>query len=147
MLSLEPKTIAEQIECLARLTNAPSTFVGQVKDLFSRKGISLHEDASPYLKALEEAFHREEVIRANASRARTNIEKMQTSFQRIGEEYSRQVRSSELGRRQPAAKAGTRAKSSKSSRVQVAIPGDHRTFVTPPQREDIPMVPGPEDLQ
>ena len=29
----------------------------------------------------------------------------------------------------------------------VTIKGDHRTFVTKPVREELPMVPGPEELQ
>ena len=70
-MTFEPKSIADHIDCLARLTGAPRSFVLQVKDLFGRKGISLETDASPYLAALEEAFRREESIRTSARRARS----------------------------------------------------------------------------
>ena len=143
MINLEPKTIAEQIDCLARLTNAPSSFVGQVRELFSRKGISLDDDATPYLKALEEAFRREEVIRTNARRAERERKKVNASVQRIGNEYAKQIRRLKQTRRS----LRKAAEGARSNSVQVAIPGNHRTFVTPPQREDIPMVPGPDDLQ
>ena len=86
-MQFEPKSISEQIECLARLTAAPGSFVVQVKSLFSRKGISLDEDATPYLKALEEAFKREENIRSTTQRARQNIRKLQKNFNRIGQAY------------------------------------------------------------
>ena len=63
-MNFQPKSICDHIECLSRLTGAPDAFITQVKALFAKKGISLNADASPYLKALEEAFRREESIRA-----------------------------------------------------------------------------------
>ena len=140
----EPKTLAEQIQCLAQLTGAPRSFVMQVKDLFSRKGISLDADAAPYLKALEEAFRREESIRCTTERARTNIRKLQDNFNKIGDAYVKQLaelrRLREGGR--PARKKGS------GGYDEVAIPGgNHRTFVSPQQSENLPMVPGPKEEQ
>ena len=132
MLPREPKTIAEHIECLARLTGAPRSFVLQVKELFSVKGISLRDDAAPYLNALEEACRREESIRETARRARQSVARLRQGFDKIGKAYVR--KQSALG------SAGGRPS-------EVAIPGDHRTFVSSQQNDDWPMVPGPDDVQ
>lgn len=140
----EPKTLSEQISCLAQLTGAPQTFVMQVRELFSRKGISLDSDAGPYLKALEEAFKREESIRSTTQRARDNIKRLQTNFNRIGEAYVKQL--AELKK----LRSGMGAKTSKKSGggTEVTIPGgDHRSFVTDPQSDNLPMVPGPKEKQ
>jgi hypothetical protein len=74
-MTRDPRTIDEQIQCLARLTGAPDAFVGEVRALFRRRGISLAADAAPFLAALEDAFLREERMRtqtlalADASRS------------------------------------------------------------------------------
>ena len=139
-MDFEPKTIAEQIECLARLTGATAPFVAQVQKLFSSKGISLDADATPYLKALEEAFNREETIRASADSAQTKVKALQGQFQKLGETYTRQLKQLRQVQRQL---KGRKA----DDRTPVVIPGDHRTFVTRQQRESQPMVPGPEEIQ
>jgi len=147
---LEPKSIEEHIECLARLTGAPASFVGQVKNLFATKGISLDEDATPYLTALEEAFRREESIRASSHKARESISRVQNNFSRIGKEYVKQLdrlkrvqsslRQHETGKRP--------ASGSKIAGNELRIPGgDHRTYITPPQKDQMPMVPGPTEEQ
>ena len=91
-MTLRPKSIAEHIDCLARLTGAPAVFVMQVRELFSRKGISLDQDATPYLKALDEAFLREESIRTRAAAARQKQEAAETTFERIEKTYRQQLR-------------------------------------------------------
>jgi len=150
-MNYDPTTIAEHIQCLARLTGAPVSFVDQVKQLFERKGISLHDDASPYLDALEEAFRREQSIRATTVRARQSVTRMQDNFQRIGRAYVEQL--SQLKRlRSSLQDQSTRLRREKPtqqrrSSMRVAIEGDHRTFVMRPQTEHLPLVPGPKDLQ
>ena len=140
----EPKTLAEQIQCLAQLTGAPRTFVIQVKELFSRKGISLEANADPYLKALEEAFRREENIRCTTEQARTNIRKLQNNFNRIGDAYVKQL--AELRKMRDGASPKPRKKGESSD--EIAIPGgNHRTFVSPQQTDHLPMVPGPKEEQ
>lgn len=145
----EPKSIADHIECLARLTGAPQSFVMQIKDLFSKKGISLDEDAEPYLQALEEAFRREEAIRASTRRVHDNVARLQNNFSRIGKAYVRQLK--QLKRIQShleGHKKTTHTVKAKSDRVEMSIPGgDHRTLVTRQQLDDYPMVPGPEEIQ
>ena len=86
-MTFEPRSISDQIDCLARLTCAPQSFVIQVKELFSRKGIPLEADAEPYIAALEEAFRREESIRTSARHARRNIASLHENFSRIGKSY------------------------------------------------------------
>ena len=142
----EPKTLAEQISCLAQLTGAPQTFVLQVKELFSRKGIPLDSDAGPYLKALEEAFKREESIRCTTERARDNIRRLQNNFNRIGEAYVKQL--AELKKLRGGKRAGAGKKRIAGADDAVTIPGgSHPSFVTPPQTDKLPMVPGPEEEQ
>ena len=144
----EPKTLTEQISCLAQLTGAPESFVMQVKKLFSRKGISLDCDAGPYLKALEEAFKREENIRCTTERARDNIKRLQIDFNRIGEAYVKQLAELKKLRTGMAARSGARKKDPAGPCDDIPIPGGtHRSFVTPPQTDKFPMVPGPKEKQ
>jgi len=142
-MRFELKTIGEHIDSLARLTGAPRSFVCQVKDLFSRKGISLESDASPYLRALEEAFKREEAIRTSAHRARRNIARLAENFNRIGRGYVRQLE--QLRRIQ----SGLQESSAEGSRERAASRGaaKGRRFMMPQVSDHVLMVPGPEDEQ
>ena len=76
MSERRPKSIAEEIEILARLTGASPVFVEQVRTLFTSKAIGLDEAVDPFLTALEEAFRREEEIRASSERARQSLSKV-----------------------------------------------------------------------
>jgi hypothetical protein len=143
----EPKTIAEHIECLARLTGAPLAFVDQVRALFLAKGISLDTEADPFLDALEEAFRREESIRCSTYRARRNLDQVHDNFQKVGRAYVEQL--SQLKRIHTKLQEHSRRlqKPERPQATQVTIKGDHRTFVTRPVREELPLVPGPDDVQ
>ncbi len=144
-MSYEMKSIADQIDCLARLTCAPEAFVTQVRDLFGRKGISLAEDVAPYLAALEEAFRREESIRFNTSRARQQLSALQQHFHRLGRSYVEQL--SQPKKAKSVTEGSVRAARDRSSATHVTIRGDHRTLVTRTEREELPLVPGPEEVQ
>jgi hypothetical protein len=146
----EPKSIAEQIECLARLTGAPRSFVCQVKELFSRKGIDLESDATPYVRALEEAFRREESIRTSANRARRNIAALHENFNRIGKSYVRQLerlREMQSKLKSRSERLRHQYRSQRTKRSQISFPGSHRSVVTRQQSDELPMVPGPTDEQ
>jgi len=146
-MEFEPKTIGEHIECLARMTSAPDSFVDQVRTLFSCKGIALDDDATPYAAALDEAFTREECIRATTRRARLSVVKLQSDFSRIGKAYVDQLtqtRRTQSGQRDLSKKA---RELSHGKPTHVVITGNHRTYVTRPQRDTFPMVPGPKELQ
>jgi hypothetical protein len=144
----DTKSIAEQIDCLARLTGAPTTFVDQVRQLFTRKGISLEEDSGPYVKALEEAFIREESIRASAEQARPDLASTASDFKKIGKTYVKQL---ERLRRVHAGLRDRRKPSRKAAPKPTTVPLDpdisSRSLVTRQQHEDLPMVPGPEEIQ
>jgi hypothetical protein len=144
-MSWQPKSIDEQIECLARLTGAPGTFVQQVRSLFTSKGISLDTDAEPFVEALEEAFRREENIRFGTRRAKENLDRMQHDFERVGRAYISQL-GSRKERQSPRARA-PRSERHDGDVRHVTIRGDHRTFVMRPVREELPLVPGPRELQ
>jgi hypothetical protein len=123
-MHFEDKSIRDQIDCLAKLTGAPDSFVEQVRELFTRKGISLDDDSSPYLRALEEAFIREESIRIGTIAARSAGAELEP------------VREARPARRsaEPAAARDVRI--------------DARPLlVTRRQHEEQPLVPGPEELQ
>ncbi len=143
-----PVSIADHIDCLARITGAPVSFVDQVRALFRAKGISLDQNATPFIEALEEAFRREECIRSSTYRARQNLAKLQENFQKIGRAYVQQLANVKVRSDAPAPKLRRRASAGREPRTtQITIHGDHRTFVTRPEREDLPLVPGPEELQ
>ena len=145
-MSYEPKSLEDQIDCLARITGAPETFVSQVKELFGKKGISMAEDAAPYVQALEEAFRREESIRFSTLRAKQNISTLQQHFRKIGRAYVTQI--SQLRKVQSSLKSSSgRLQKQQDNTTQITIKGDHRTFVTRTEREELPLVPGPEELQ
>lgn len=146
----QPKSIDEQIQCLARLTGAPGSFVEQVRALFTSKGIPLNTDATPFLKALEEAFRREENIRASSVRAKHQIAKLRDNFRKVGQAYVDQL--SQLRRIQSSLQAQSRRlrKKRPADRLRgtrVTITGDHRSLVTRTVKEQLPMVPGPEEPQ
>jgi len=149
-MPFEPRSIADHIDCLARLTSAPRSFVIQVKELFSRKGIPLETDGEPYVAALEEAFRREESIRTSAHRARRNIASLHENFNKIGRSYVRQLqhkRSAQSGARGGSDGERDRRQQRGWAGSHIAVPGDHRSIVTRQQREDLPMVPGPKEKQ
>jgi len=131
----ELRTIGQQIESLARLTGAPQSFVCQVRNLFSGKGIALDSDASPYVAALEEAFTREESIRSSTGRAQRNLSQVRGNFKKIGEQFA----SGHAANRRP----GRRVRRTR----EVIVDGNHRSFVMPRQLDHMPMVPGPEEQQ
>ena len=144
-MNYDAKSIAEQIDCLARLTGAPTSFVDQVRELFTRKGISLAEDSSPYVRALEEAFIREESIRASAAQSRVDVARSSTDFKKIGKAYVQQLE--RLRRVQAGLRDKRRPAVPESTTVPIDPEISSRSLVTRQQREDLPMVPGPEDLQ
>ena len=151
MMTEPPRSIADHIDCLAKLTGAPGTFVDQVRQLFTTKGITLDADASPFLGALEEAFRREENIRASSVHAKSQLVRMRDNFRKVGQAYVEQL--SQLRRVQTTLKHGSRSTRRKGPRrrapekTQVTVTGDHRSLVTPTIREQPPMVPGPEESQ
>lgn len=147
-------TIEARIRQLARETGAPETFIEQVRNLFTTKGISLAEDSTPYVGALQEAFRREERIRKDTLVARENLGRLQQHFRHVGSTYRRQVdrlrkvqRTLEEARggkrrRRRSAVAGASASSASSSSS-----ASSKGFVTRVQRDDLPMVPGPDEVQ
>jgi hypothetical protein len=147
-MTVDPKTILNEIECLARLTGAPQSFVMQVKGLFSNKGISLDSDAGPYVDALEEAFRREERIRQTSQRARENLSRVGENFRRVGRAYTQRLKQLKRPGRQvrEGGKTTPGADSENESRA-IPISKDHRAYVTRQQSDTYPMVPGPKDLQ
>jgi hypothetical protein len=150
-MTYDPKSIEEQIRCLARLTGAPGSFVDQVRALFVSKGIPLDTDATPFVEALEDAFRREETIRASSARARRQMAKLRDDFRKVGRAYVDQL--SQLRRLQSSLKEQSRRLRGKPPRqrkqraTRVAVQGDHRSLVTRTEREQLPMVPGPEEPQ
>ena len=144
----QPQSIGDHIDCLARMTGAPIAFVDQVRGLFLAKGISLDSDGEPFIEALEEAFRREERIRNTTQRARDNLAKLQQNFRKVGRAYVDQFTKKKKPGAEPTfTPAASANSSSKAKTTRVTIRGDHRTLVTRTEREELPMVPGPDDPQ
>ena len=147
-----PKSIEDHIQCLARLTGAPHTFIDQVRSLFTSKGIPLASEAQPFVRALDEAFRREEHIRASSHTVQHQLTRIRENFRKVGKAYVDQL--SQLRRihstvheqsRRLRKKLLTTRQGQETSRIM--IKGDHRSFVTSPEREQFPMVPGPKEEQ
>jgi len=146
----QPKSIQDHIECLARMTGASDSFIEQVEALFTSKGISLETDATPFLQALDEAFRREENIRAGSLHAKHQIEKLRDNFRKVGQAYVDQL--AQLRRLQSSLQHQSRRLQKKpsgprSSQTRVTVTGDHRSLITRTVREQPPMVPGPKEPQ
>lgn len=145
-MTTDPKSIDEHIECLARLTGAPDSFVTQVKELFTRKGITLDTDATPYLIPLEEAFQREEAIRADAKYTRQSVQRLQDNFNKLRHTYTKQLE--QLRSIQASLRGQTTAKQKSSGKLRaVRIRGERHVYTTRTVFDELPMVPGPDDLQ
>ncbi len=145
-----PKSIEEQIACLARLTGAPGSFVEQVRALFTMKGISLEANAEPFLGALEEAFRREEHIRASSNRARNQIVRLRENFRKVGQAYVdqlAQLRQTQSSLQRHSHRQQKKAAARRSTTTRVTISGNHRSLVTPTVHEELPLVPGPREQQ
>ena len=147
-MDYDPKSIEDQITCLAQLTGASCSFINQVRALFTSKGISLETDASPFLQALEEAFRREENIRASSVHAKDQMSRLRENFRKVGQAYVDQL--SQLRRLQSSLQDQSRRLQKKLSpgrSTRVRITGGHRSLVTKTVREQLPMVPGPKEPQ
>jgi|WetSurMetagenome_2_1015567.scaffolds.fasta_scaffold658990_1 hypothetical protein len=140
-----PKSIAEEIEVLARLTGAPRVFVEQVRALFTSKAISLDETAAPFVAALEEAFRREETIRASSSQARRGLDRVQEDLGRVREIHREQAE--HLRRARANLESSARRIRESGERLEAAAyalgvrRGAHR------ETDSAPIVPGPKDIQ
>jgi hypothetical protein len=152
LITAEPKSIEDHIQCLARLTGAPHTFIDQVRSLFTSKGIPLASEAQPFIRALDEAFRREEHIRASSHTAQYQLSRIRENFRRVGRAYVDQL--SQLRRLHSSVQEHSRRLRKKLPSIRqshqttrVMIKGDHRSFVTAPVREQYPMVPGPKEEQ
>ncbi len=147
----QPKSIEDHIQCLARLTGAPNAFIDQVRSLFTSKGIPLASMAGPFVKALDEAFRREEHIRASSHTVQHQLASLRENFRKVGKAYVdqlsqlRRVHSSLQDHSHRLRRKLLAGQGRETSRVM--IKGDHRSFVTAPEREQIPMVPGPKEQQ
>jgi ABC-type transporter Mla subunit MlaD len=145
------KTIQERIHDLARATSAPNAFVDQVRSLFTSKGISLADDATPYRAALEEAFRREQVIRKNTLNVQRNLSRFQDRFNDLGDSCRRQLK--QLSRIRKSLQRQSKAIDDQTKRLKkrktavVLYSSDPRAYITKTLREDVPMVPGPKDVQ
>jgi hypothetical protein len=151
-MAIDPKSIGGQIECLARLTGAPESFVEQVRALFLNKGISLDEQVEPYMGALEEAFLRERSIRSSTGKARDNLQRLQKQFNRLGEAYRRQLGQLKEIRRSLESYSRLRADQharalKKKTRPKVVVAVRRPSVVTRLQRDGRAMVPGPKEVQ
>ncbi len=138
MLSDNSMTVADKIQMLAEETGAPTVFVAQVRSLFETKNISLEDDCSPYISALEEAFRREAAIRRDTLIANDNLARLQRNFADLGARYKEQLSRLQKSRNTVVQRARMRS---------TDIRSNDRSFATRKEPETIPMVPGPKEVQ
>lgn len=72
------------IDDLARLTEASQGYVEKIRLLLERRGVSMDDDAGPYLEVLEDVFIRQQAIRENVAEARDNLARLQTQLTSLG---------------------------------------------------------------
>jgi hypothetical protein len=141
-------SIGSHINRLARETGASSSFVSRVRDLFSRKGISLEADGGPYAEALENAFVRERMIRARAEETRERIEKLQDQLVEVSTTFQSHLErlkkiQSALNRKFPTGPSPR----SRLSPAPGSAPAARRPRKVRLEVERGFLVPGPEDPQ
>jgi hypothetical protein len=146
-MARESTTIGSHINRLASETGASSSFVMRVRELFSRKGISLDSDGQPYAEALQNAFLRERMIRDRAEQTRERIEKLQDQLVEVSSTFQSHLErlkkiQSALNRKFPAGQPG-RARLSPTPGSNPA-PRSRKVRL---QVERGFLVPGPEDVQ
>lgn len=138
VLSDNSMTVADKIRILAEETGAPKVFVSQVRSLFETKRISLEDDCSPYITALEEAFRREAAIRRDTLIASDNLARLQQNFASLGARYKEQ-----LTRLQKTRKSLPPLGRRRSSDLR----SDENSYISRKGSDSLPMVPGPKEVQ
>lgn len=83
-----PASVGDVIRVLARQTEAPESFVNDVKALFTGKGISLDQAAAPFAEAIADAFLREEQVRRQAEAALASL----ADLEQLNRQFSEQTR-------------------------------------------------------
>jgi len=109
------RSIGYQIEELARLTGAPRSLVEEIRGIFLKHGVSMQEDALPYLEVLEETFSRAAMLERENASARTALSRLEENSRRFADscqEMYGQLRSMEdflgLGQKTTPQEAGRR---------------------------------------
>lgn len=138
-------SLGAEIEALARCTGAPATFVQKIRILFERKGISLGRSAGPYMGALREAFRREENIR-RALPEHVRLARRQEPAASDPARWESQLHVRDL--RDPGKKQSRRVvhevRLLRQSSLEALRMED---VVLCPGSVELPIVPGPDDLQ
>lgn len=84
---MEPdrRSIGHHIDELARRTAAPVSLVEQIRAIFVRRGVSLDQDALPYLEILEETFSRAALLEQDNASAREAADRQQENSRRFAD--------------------------------------------------------------
>ena len=137
------RSLESEIEELAAQTGAPDSFVVKVRTLFQRKGIGLEVDAGPYLRALREAFRREETLRRGSERPvpATDVARPETEAEPAHLRQLRAIRDS-LRRQSRVPSDG-----SSSPGPARGLPRTYAGRPISPGEIEFPVVPGPKDVQ
>jgi len=138
-------SIDDEIQMLARLTGASNAFVQQVRALFTSKAIALEEDIAPFQVALEEAFRREEAIRAYSGRAQKSMTAVRETLERTRELH--RASAERLDEAKAALERNARRLRESGARL------DSAAWTLSPGRRPVrdtdaaPIVPGPKEIQ
>lgn len=86
-----PASVADVIRVLARQTEAPESFVIEVRALFTEKGISLDQEAGPFAEAIADAFLFEEQVRRQAESALAGLVELERQRELLHEGARREI--------------------------------------------------------
>lgn len=143
-MSAKRNSVASVIDDLARLTEASPTYVEKIRALLEKRGVSLEQDAAPFLDALEEVFIRQQAIRENVAEARDNLARLRHHLGALGARYDEPLERIEgvqesLHRQLSVIREA-------NERLRSAVAGTRSGSAAPRRTKFATMVPGPEEL-
>ena len=135
------------IAALAEDSGAPDAFVGKIRALFQAKGIALDRGAGPYLRALREAFRREETLRRVSDHSRAAVDRAREDLGRLDRQWESQLAQLRSLQQRLQRRAGALRERVESLRAleDDDAPGERR--VMSPGSVELPFVPGPDAIQ
>ena len=84
-------TLKEHIAILAKEIRATDEFVEQVTALFERCGVSMSDDATPYLAQLRDTFRTEAAIQKASLASAKEFERLNKKLQSVKRSHTRSI--------------------------------------------------------